>query len=562
QELPIGSLTSLPRPNFLKTNVKAALLVGAVEGEDQATLEITNTALGTVYPYCDGDQQDLPSVAYYDSSRYALPGDKQPKHSFLVIGANHNYFNTHWDDTQLMPTAGSGDDWLYTGDAFCDKGALGNSRLSSAAQRASLIAIGSAFFRTYLKNEKAFLPFLRAEQGPPPSAQTDGIHVAYHPKDDPASRRDVNRLTSESNLTINSLGGQVSANGLTLFEFCDVLAENGPNGCLFDTAFAANLPPRRPHDFSEAPAAQLRVAWDSTQSPLSKPAFINEIPEGVRDISAYRAFQFRALVDFSDSLKNPFGLPQNLRIALRDGAGLSASVPVADFSPALYYPPSDGDPDTFDDPIPRAVMNTVRVPLSAFHDIFLTDIRQVELIFDQTPTGAINLADLAFADEAANKPPQIACSLADPQLDSGGNKLVNVGLNISATDDHDDALQTEVLVYSDEDDIGSSPPHNSPDAKDLAPETLRLRAEYDKNGDGRVYLVLVKARDNAGTLGHACCTATVPAGNTQTVIDQALAQAEDAATMCTDFAAASEELKTLPGGFFVVGDGPVIGPDQ
>ena len=103
---------------------------------------------------------------------------------------------------------------------------------------------------------------------------------------------------------------------------------------------------------------------------------------------------------------NPLAQAQNLRVVLQDGAGLSASVVVGDHSPALFFPPSVEPFETPSVVIPRAILNTVRVPLSAFPDVFLTDIRRVDLIFDQTPSGAINVTDLAFADEATNKLPQ------------------------------------------------------------------------------------------------------------------------------------------------------------
>lgn len=194
--------------------------------------------------------------------------------------------------------------------------------------------------------------------------------------------------------------------------------------------------------------------------------------------------------------------------------------------------------------------------------MFLSDIRRVELVFDQTPSGAVNIADLAFADEADNLPPAVACTLDQPLLDGGGAKLVEVGLSAPASDDSDPVVVPEILVYSDEDDTDSAQQQNSPNAKDLAPGSLRLRAEFDKNGDGRVYLVLAKASDSDGDLGHACCTATVPAGNKPADLQSVFDQAEAAAAMCTRFAAASEGLTSLPGGFFPAGDGPLIGPDQ
>ncbi len=542
-------------------DIKGVLLVAPVLADDDQTHQVTDTALGVLLPYCDGDQQDLPGVKYYDASRYALVGDNGPKHSFEVIGANHNAYNILWDPNE---TAINAVDDSVAGIArpFCDPldDEPFSGRLTSQEQRGTLIAIANAFFRTYLRKEKAFRPFLRGAALPPPSAMTDEIFIGYHPKDAPESRLDVNRLTVPEELMTNTLGGPVSGSGLVTFDFCDPLDGVSANGCLADIG-ELPITGQAPHAFSFSPVTQLRIAWDSGGLVLELPAFVNFLPEGFRDVSGYQAFQFRAFVDMADPL-NPLDQPQNLRVVLRDGAGLSASVIIGDHSPALFFPPPGEPFESSPTSLPRAVLNTVRVPLSAFPDVFLTDIRRVDLIFDQTPSGAINITDLAFADEAANKLPQVACELAEAQLMAGGDKLINVGLSVVVTDDNDGGLAPQISVFSDEDDLDDDNNQSSPDAKDFAPGTLRLRAERDKGGNGRVYLVLSKATDADGELGHDCCTATVPAGNKQKDIASANAQATDALDMCTSFAAASEGLKSIPFGYFEVGDGPVIGPNQ
>ena len=42
-------------------------------------------------------------------------------------------------------------------------------------------------------------------------------------------------------------------------------------------------------------------------------------------------------------------------------------------------------------------LTTIRLPLSAFDEIDLSDIAEVALLFDQTPSGALFLADLEWA---------------------------------------------------------------------------------------------------------------------------------------------------------------------
>jgi hypothetical protein len=114
-----------------------------------------------------------------------------------------------------------------------------------------------------------------------------------------------------------------------------------------------------------------------------------------------------------------------------------------------------------------------------------------------------------------------------------------------------------VTVYSDEDDVAQgSSGHFSPDAADIALETLRLRAERVGMGDGRVYLIVITATDEAGGTGFATLTVTVPksSGPMQTSAVDAEAAAAKA------FADANAGL--APAGYDLVGDGPVIGHKQ
>ena len=540
-------------------DIKAVLLIAPTEGTEDDN-RVTETALGVILPYCDGDQEDLPGAAHYDASRYALAGDNGPKHSFEVIGANHNYYNTFWDPN-VSPVEAS-DDWFEgisnTDGPFCQENDPASGRLDSMQQQGTLLAIGGAFFRTYLRNEKAFRPFLRSEAPPPPSAKTPGIFVAYHAKDEPEARLDLNRLTKVGETVTNTLGGAVVDYDLARFEYCEVGEPGAAVGCLTDENviyFVGSAP----HGFSTDPTNQLRLAW--SRSLDDAPTLIHELPPGSRDVSAYRAVQFRAFVDFSDPL-NPLNAPQDLRVVLRDGAGQSASVLASDHSRALFFPPPGDEADNDSLPIPHAVFNTVRVPLSAFPGIFLTDLRSVELVFDQTPTGSINVADFAFADEVANTPPWLTCEIAEPVLMAMGDQLQNVGLDVQVFDDADMGLAPVVSLYSDEDDLDGGQPESSPDAKDIAPGTLRLRLENDSSGDGRVYLVLATAQDSDGKQNAACCTSVVPAGNQPGDLEIVEDQAAEAFDQCTAFAAASIGQIPTPAGFFVVGDGPVIGPMQ
>jgi hypothetical protein len=132
--------------------------------------------------------------------------------------------------------------------------------------------------------------------------------------------------------------------------------------------------------------SQLRTGWG-----LLNATYRNDLPTGARDVSGFQALQFRASVNYND-LRNSPNTPQNFSVILTDGAGATSSVRVSDYSGALFYPPGT----TVN--VPKILLNTVRIPLTAFTGINLTDVRSIQFKFDQTPTGALQISDLAFAN--------------------------------------------------------------------------------------------------------------------------------------------------------------------
>lgn len=152
--------------------------------------------------------------------------------------------------------------------------------------------------------------------------------------------------------------------------------------------------------------------------------------------------------------------------------------------------------------------------------------------------------------------PTIGCSVATSALWPPNHDLVNVGLTASARDNCAASPTIGVRVYADEDDEEATGDGNhSPDAKNLGPGTLRLRAERKGDGDGRVYLIVTTASDGAGNVSRCVRTVVVPHGQSQAAINSVNAQAAAAASYFNSNGVA-------PPGFYVVGDGAVIGPKQ
>jgi hypothetical protein len=147
----------------------------------------------------------------------------------------------------------------------------------------------------------------------------------------------------------------------------------------------------------------------------------------------------------------------------------------------------------------------------------------------------------------------VISSVATSSLWPPNHNLVKVGLGGSSGCPG----ATSVSVFSDEDDQADTGEGNfSPDARDIAPVSLRLRAERNGNGDGRVYLVLVEASDSLGNVAASCNTVVVPKSQSKKDQDAVNAQAAAAKAYCLAHSG------TPPPGYFVIGVGPVIGPKQ
>jgi hypothetical protein len=352
---------------------------------DFSRFVVNNAPINVLLPYCDGDVADLQGVHFYDDARYNVPGDQAPKHYVLVMGANHNFYNTVWSPSSKLPS--SVDDFLLfvTGghsDSQCGD-VRGNRRLTEAQQRGTGLAYMSAFFRTYVGGETQFTPILTGDAPPPPSALTNDLFVSYHA---PASLRlDVNRLLNDTNLTLNNLGGAVTQLGLTPYDLCGG-EDPQPRFCLPDQPGA-----RQPHtaQSARAPAvrglSQLRTGWNNFTG-----SYRNDLPGGSGNVSGFQAIQFRVSVNFTD-VRNVENLAQDFRVQLTDSSGGTASVRVSNVSGALFFPPGNVGP------VPKVVLNTVRVPLSAFGGVNLSNVRSVQFTFDERLAGGLLISDVAFA---------------------------------------------------------------------------------------------------------------------------------------------------------------------
>lgn len=358
--------------------IKAVLPLAPVD----FSREILNgIPLMNIAPYCDGDVSDLQGVHFYDDIRYNDLTDESPKHSVLVMGANHNFFNTVWTPGSYI--AGTSDDWDDTygnNDIHCGTIGTESKRLTPSEQQAVLVTYASAFFRLYIGNETAFAPILEADDIIPPISSTldsSGIFVSYHA---PISKRmDINRELTESSELTNTISGAVTSGGLLKYDICsDDLAE------INCSVSASN--DKEPHSGSSGVLGmpQLGMRWDGPTD-----FYQNIIPVVNQNFSVYQNLQFRAAVDFSEATS---GQDYNFTIQLIDALGAVSSKLVQNYTNVMFYPPGT---ELWE--LPKVCFNSIKIPLNDFTGIDLTQVQKIKFLYDQTTLGSIYITDLMLS---------------------------------------------------------------------------------------------------------------------------------------------------------------------
>ncbi|MCU1453302.1 MAG: hypothetical protein JWN46_1448 [Acidimicrobiales bacterium] len=354
--------------------IKAVLLLAPV---DFMRRKVHAVHLGVILPYCDGDVSDLQGVHYVDDTLYDNPNDYTNRNTILIDGANHNFFNTEW-----TPPAPTGFDDGPTGSgSVCDRTAPGNQRLSPVAQRAAGLAYVNGFMRRYVTADASFAPLFDGSTTKPASIGGASVLIGYHSTQVDRRRLDVARTNVTSEVSRDTLGGSVTSIDL----FRDVCGQGGGSTppCLGNTGVYGT----EPHG-GEPGLNQMRVAWGSTNARLRF-----EVPAAKGDVTGFTALTFRTALNFGFS-NNPIGVQTNLRVALVDQTGKGVIVNAATYSNALRYAPGweNGSGE------PKLLLNTVRVPLSAFAGVDLHNVRRVTIVFDRRGQGVVQIANLAFAD--------------------------------------------------------------------------------------------------------------------------------------------------------------------
>jgi hypothetical protein len=143
----------------------------------------------TVLPYCDGDVSDLQGQIFTDTARDVAPGDTALHSSVLMMGTNHNFFNSEW--TPGISEAPSWDDWGGDPNATC--GTSTDARLTALEQRKVGRTYVAGAVRLMAADEDDLLPMFDGSHVDVPSAGDADVRTHLV-----ASGRDLRRMGSEA----------------------------------------------------------------------------------------------------------------------------------------------------------------------------------------------------------------------------------------------------------------------------------------------------------------------------------------------------------------------------
>ena len=348
---------------------------------DFARLAVPGVSTAVLLPYCDGDVFDLQGQHVLDDTRLGSPKDRSIRSSILMLGANHNYFNTEWSPGSV--SQGYDDAWSDDERATC--GPKNPGRLSPAQQQRAGNAYLAGWVRATLGHERRVLPLFDGSGARAASAGKAVVRTAFTAAS--SDRVDVAALN-------RGVPTGAASRGARLVACAGIVARTGgpdepvglPSTAGGRPACSTRLGEGQASHWSPSPLAAGapgtgvgRLTWSSTSGRVRLP-----LARGHRDVRRTEAL--RLLMSPDPSVAGP----QDLTVRVVDGRGRSARVRVSSVSDALRPLPG-GRED-----LPRVQLRTVLVPLTRLKGVDRRDIRRVELLTNRSARGAVFVGDVSF----------------------------------------------------------------------------------------------------------------------------------------------------------------------
>ncbi len=327
--------------------------------------------LATLLPACDADVVNQEGQVFYEATRLETTHDWAT--SAWLERANHNHFN------DILP----GDPFGLNGRTDCDP------LLAPEAQRAFLVTYAADFLTTIFSRDPAQIRAAMGRLGI--DVRAPAVDRLYGQAAQamllPTSRLRLPLLTPTGvdDFATSPFGSAVIVEGVTA-DFC-------PPGSYTPITAPELVACRRSHVVVPGQPAHAVVSWDAPGGVLRF-----ALPPGLDNLLLFDAVSLRAAVD-PLSPRNTAGAPQTFSVRLTDRQGRSAVVPVRADEPALRFPEGEPGEPFLETPLftGRAPLLPVRIPLSSFEGVNLASIAEVALVFDQTDSGTLFMADVELA---------------------------------------------------------------------------------------------------------------------------------------------------------------------
>lgn len=320
--------------------------IGPVDGQTSRVLTPDGTTWEVLLPMCDGDVSNLQGIRPYDRVRYAFSDNPATrKGNSTVYGANHNYFNTEWQQSDSAGCTGPSNPRIFN-----------PALIASPEQQQAAKSLAMAMFRGVV--------------GPGATAQfLNAFDPLYLP---PVNLDAVTRVDRGFSFSPSSTVSVVLENFTSLATFTTSGLTSFQIGTLGE------------HDAARRVGL---VTWSAAD-----PTVFLESDWGIGavDLSGYSIFEFD--VDRQLNPLNPV-TPTNFHVQLVQAGGI-LSDPVSANSYAVIDGPQGGPTGNV-----HVMLKTARIPIGDFTTVDLTQIAGARFTFDDTPSGAIFLSTIA-ADSA------------------------------------------------------------------------------------------------------------------------------------------------------------------
>ncbi len=397
---------SLDLPDTEGYHVTGQVLIAPTDFAFQAA---PATPTVTLLPYCDGDVSDLQGQNFTDDGRdvTADPTHHLAFHSsVLVMGADHNFFNTEW--TPGPSAAPSFDDWSGPRDGPCGRGTP--SRLSAAEQRKVGRAYLAGAVHLFADGDGSALPLFDGSPVAVPSA--GGADVRSH-------------AIGGGIVTVRpGIEGFPSADATAAVRLCEGVSDSEDATSCQQKLSSVRAPHWPSAAFSGVSHRQfLDVGWRSTGRRgglhLDQPW----------DLSADSRLDLRTIVD-------PRRGPVHVGVSLTDADGHSTVLrPVGDGN---LYPLLGG---SFS--LAKRWGQDLQVPLAGSSGVDLSRVTQVDLV-SRNASGRVFLVDVsATPDAGVSAAPTTPVPLfsidtvRQPEGDGTDRVTVDVPWHVTGVLDHD-----------------------------------------------------------------------------------------------------------------------------